>query len=84
MIEVNLNRTKLRKEAQLTLILEYFLHSLNTKRVNFANFANFAKLTVKSFAFREILKKQKISNTRAELSSLKYGKFFQNVVLGIV
>ena len=31
--------------------------------VNFANFANFAKLGVKSFAFREILKTQKISNT---------------------
>ena len=27
------------------------------------NFANFAKLGVKSFAFREILKTQKISNT---------------------
>ena len=31
--------------------------------MNFANFANFAKLGVKSFAFREILKTQKISNT---------------------
>ena len=31
--------------------------------MNFANFAKFAKLGVKSFAFREILKTQKISNT---------------------
>ena len=31
--------------------------------MNFANFANFAKLGVKSFAFREIRKTQKISNT---------------------
>ena len=34
--------------------------------MNFANFANFAKLGLKSFAFRESLKTQKISNTTRE------------------
>ena len=35
--------------------------------MNFANFANFAKFGAKSFAFREILKTQKISNTTSGL-----------------
>ena len=42
--------------------------------MNFANFT-FAKLRVKSFAFREILKMQKISNT--SLSSKWGGSFFE-------
>ena len=35
------------------------------------NFANFAKLGAKSFAFREILKAQKISNTSSEAHIMK-------------
>ena len=38
--------------------------------MNFANFANFAKFGAKSFAFREILKTQKISNTMPYLFAL--------------
>ena len=41
--------------------------------MNFANFANFAKLGAKSFAFREILKTQKISNTKP------HKPFWQNI-----
>ena len=48
------------------------MNKIQLLRVNFANFANFAKLGVKSFAFRKILKTQKISNTNDK--RLKYFK----------
>ena len=39
---------------------------------DFADFANFAKLGAKSFAFREILKTQKISNTMCNIKEIEY------------
>ena len=58
------------KRGHFDIDIGVFVAFNEPKKMNFANFAKFAKLGAKYFAFREIMKTQKISNTIQNGASL--------------